>query len=83
MRKKPFHVRLRVESIDTARELAARFGFEYHNQPAIGLFLEFAIDSLKKVVEGKYQWYDTERETFVDLAEVAEQFRDSNSNPNN
>jgi hypothetical protein len=80
MRKKQFHVRLTVESIDTARELAARFGFEYHNQPAIGLFLEFAIDCFKKVVAGKYQWYDTEKETFVDLAELAQEFQNSNSN---
>ena len=80
MRKKQFHVRLTVESIDSARELAARFGFEYRNQTAIGLFLEFAIESFKKVVEGKYKWYNTETETFVDLAKVAEQFRDSNSN---
>jgi hypothetical protein len=83
MRKKPFHVRLTVETIDAARELTARFGFEYHSQPAIGLFLEFAIDCFKKVVQGRYKWYDTETEIFVDLAEVAEQFRDSNSNPNN
>jgi hypothetical protein len=80
MRKKQFHVRLTVDSIDTARQLAARFGFEYHNQPAIGLFLDFAIDCFKKVVQGKYKWYDTETETFVDLAEVAEEHRNSNSN---
>ena len=83
MRKKQFHVRLTVESRDSARELTARFGFEYHNQPAIGLFLEFAIDCFRKVVEGRYQWFDTETETFVDLVEVAQEFRNSNSNSKN
>ena len=83
MKKKPFHVRLTPETIDSARELAARFGFEYHNQPAIGLFLEFAIESLRLTVDGKYQWYNTEAETFVDLAAVAQEFQDSNSNSNN
>jgi len=80
MRKKQFHVRLTVSSIDTARELAARFGYGIQNQPAIGLFLEFAIEYFKKVLEGKYQWYDTEKETFVDLAELAQEFQNSNSN---
>jgi hypothetical protein len=80
MRKKPFHVRLTLETIDAARELTARFGFEYHNQPAIGLFLEFAIDCFKKLVEGKYKWYDTETKTFVDLTTIAEEHRNSNSN---
>jgi hypothetical protein len=80
MRKKQFHVRLAVDSIDTARQLAARFGFEYHNQPAIGLFLEFAIESFKKVIEGRYQWYDIEKETFVDLTTIAEEHRNSSSN---
>lgn len=80
MRKKQFHVRLTVESIDSARELAARFGFEYRSQPAIGLFLEFAIESFQKVVEGKYQLFDNETKTFVDLTTIAEEHRKSNSN---
>jgi hypothetical protein len=80
MRKKPFHVRLTPETIDAARELAARFGFEYRSQPAIGLFLEFAIESLRLTVDGKYQWFDTEAKTFVDLTTIAEEHRNSNSN---
>jgi hypothetical protein len=79
--KRPFHVRLRPETVEAARELASRLNFEYAKNPATGRFLEFAIYIMGESLAGRYLWFDIEKQSFVDPAIVAQEFQ--NSNPNN